>query len=162
MSLERRRLPRRVTDQLTLGLLIATVGVVAVAFVPPMLHALFDEEAPAAKRGIARALWKRGYAVGPTEAKKASPQARSELDSLFSEHGTGTLPGTLRHHGAVTRGDVVLRAEPSMSGISVGTVRDGTPVVVIREHEDWLMVARGQSGDLMIGWLRRSDVASLP
>ena len=157
---DRRRAPRKIADQLTIGLLIALTGVLLMAIAPPLARVLFLEKPLAAQRGIARAMWVNGYAVGPPPDNDKL-RARDDMD-LFPKTNPHEGPSPLSADAAFARKELALLSEPTAHGVTLGRVPEGATVMLIKRQGDWFLVARGGAADLLVGWVHSADVAILP
>jgi hypothetical protein len=162
-----------------LGVAAAALAVLVTA--TPTFVAVAQGEGPVgAKRGIARALWKRGYAVGPSEPSAVpkygldprlepplgleAPPLPGMLDRWFEGGGDapGDSAGGPQHIGAIARTSVTVLDRPSADGHAVAEVPRGQTLVIIEDRGAWLHVALLVDDGVKRGWARREALMLVP
>ena len=183
----RGRASRAVIHHFTLLVLMATAGIVVVAALPTVERFLSGDPAIAARRGIARTMWAKGYAVGPPEAARPHPALDDRTPAIGARSRRPLLPigdpsfleldlfekllepdpepvddDPAVGSGAIAPRDLVLlvRAAPG-SNPAVGVSR-GQLLVVVKASGDWLLLAFKEGDRLELGWARRDQVLLFP
>lgn len=177
-SRERARAARVAADRLTTLMLVATVGVIAAAWIEPIGRTLEGPQAPAARRGIAELVRSRGWATLAPEAT-GHPRIRGgalDPDSFGAGH---PLPprerdallellapddDRLGQDDPVAVGKLVvreafeLRDRASDDARVLGMVKPGSRVRVVRHVGEWLLLAVPDGGRATFGWVRREQL----
>ncbi|MFT3768769.1 MAG: SH3 domain-containing protein [Minicystis sp.] len=101
----------------------------------------------------------------PLDLRRQPPELLADPDPLFDpDHDADgdDLPTPLAGGHArlgFARGALALRASPGEGGRSVGEVKAGELVMIVRESGDWALVWAGGADNFMKGWARKSGIA---
>ena len=182
----RQRASRTVIHHFTLLVLMATIAVVVVAALPTVEQIIVGDPAIAARRGIARTMWAKGYAVGPPEADRPHPaldgpapaigtrQRRPSRGSgeprigdlnLFELLDPDSEPPDADQavgSGAFAPRDLVLLSRASLDSDPAVAVSRGQLLVVVKQEGEWLLLAFKEGERLELGWARRDQVLLFP
>ncbi len=174
---ERGRVSRDVAGRLTMLMLLATLGVVITVWLPSLQQLFFHQRLPGAKRGLARAMHKRGYAVGKPEPK-GHPRIRGGAfnpDNYRSRHGLpglfgqflGMPPGSKLQASktgrkALARAGLILRDRADDHGDPVLSLAAGQRLTIVNDLGDWLLVSKQHKDHILYGWTRPESVVILP
>ncbi len=187
----RGRASRTVLHHFTVLLLMATAGIVVVAALPTVERILSGDPAHTAKRGIARTMWAKDYAVGPPEA--ARPRLafghQAPAMGLRSRRHAPAIGGTIgdprfgdldlfnqllgqnldpngddsaEGSGAIAPRDLVLFDRADSDSDPAAAIRRGQILVVIKDGGDWLLLAFKEGDRFELGWARRDQVKLFP
>jgi hypothetical protein len=178
-----------VMHHFTLIVLMATVGVVVVAALPTVNRILSGDPAITARRGIARTMWAKGYAVGPPEAtlphpamgdgalgagspaigSRRSPSpigdrrfGQLDLFENLLELDSEPVDDGAKSSGAIAPRDLVLRDQANSDSEPAVVVRRGQILVVVKNDGDWLLLAYKQGDRFELGWAPRDQVLLFP
>ncbi|MBW2453964.1 MAG: hypothetical protein JRI68_05625 [Deltaproteobacteria bacterium] len=182
----RQRASRAVIHHFTLLVLLVAVGIVVVTALPTVDRILSGDPAATARRGIARTLWAKGYAVGPPEADRAHPALDGPAPAIgtrgrrpsrtIGDSPLGGLnlfemldPEATRSDGekAVGSGawaarDMVLQSRAARDSEPAVEVSRGQLLVVVKQDGDCLLLAFKEGNRLELGWGRRDQVLLFP
>jgi len=183
----RHRASRAVVHHFTILVLAVALGVVVVAALPTVERVLSGDPAITARRGIARTLWAKGYAVGPPEADRPhpaqggpAPAGDGRLRRPSRTHGEPGIAGlelfeslldpeanpgddaAAVGNGAWAARDIVLRRRAAVTSEPTATVSRGQLLVVVRQDGEWLLLAFKDGDQLGAGWARRDQVLLFP
>lgn len=182
----RQRASRAVIHHFTLLVLLVTVGIVVVAALPTIDRVLSGDPAATARRGIARTLWAKGYAVGPPEAERPHPSLDGAAPAIGTRGrrpsrtiGDSTLGGlnlfemldpeanpddgeSAVGSGAWAARDMVLLSRAAPDSEPAVEVSRGQLLVVVKQEGDWLLLAFKDGDRLELGWGRRDQVLLFP
>ncbi len=165
------RAARRATDRLTVLMLVATAAVVAVAWFEPLQRLSEGAQAPAARRGIAQLMRSRGYAVGVPEPQ-GHPRIRggaldpsNPLNRLTPSRDAHSLLELLAEDGdqpaepkLIAKKPLTLRERADDSARVLVTIEVGGRVRVMRDLDEWLLLAARVGNRMVVGWVRREEV----
>ncbi|APR80519.1 Hypothetical protein A7982_05866 [Minicystis rosea] len=100
----------------------------------------------------------------PIDLRHEPPEILANPDPFVeSDHEADPddVPSPLAAHARLgfARSALSLRERPESSGRSVGEVKAGELVMIVRESGDWVLVWVGGADNFMKGWARKSGIA---
>lgn len=177
---QRQRVRRRILGHVAIAMLALVAAVVALAASPIVVGYLEGERPHAARRGIARHSYARGWAVGPPPADEASTYAPKPSDYPYGAFG-GDEPGakppamalieellrdaedqpddSLEQLGVKANGDLVLRDRADAQGEEAFRVQAGQVMLVVKHMGEWILVAVIRADRTKLGWTTRDRVS---
>jgi hypothetical protein len=186
-SLSRQRALRRAAERLGVLLLVAAVGVAIAGSVPTLARLLTDPVVPPARRGVARAMRSRGFAVAEPEPA-GHPRVRGGALDPGSEPLVGELqdePPTVEEPSDQTPQDLLeLMGQLQRGAPAAGTRALGREALVLLDRADddatavlrlppgallrieqsfgdWLQLSVPVGDQVVYGWARRARVVLL-
>jgi uncharacterized protein YgiM (DUF1202 family) len=164
---------RRAANQLTLLLVLATVAVIAVAWLEPIARVFESRQPPGARRGIAQSMRARGWAVGsgvpvghprirggaldPGNSGRAAPERNRLFELLEPDDPIHGNPSGSRGK-VLAKKSLKLRDRAADDADLVTSVSAGSRVRIVRDLGEWLLVASDRDGKASFGWVRREEL----
>lgn len=167
---------RRLTDHLTMVVLVAMAAALVASAAPAVAGSLLVERPRGARLGIARALRLQGYAVGPLpsvgaegEPSATTPAAGEGFDPL----GIGSLLAPAARSAAeraeddgeadrvrlgFARAPLELRAQPELGANVLAEVEAGKLLMLGPTRGPWVVVAYAGEHGTIVGWVQHSQV----
>jgi hypothetical protein len=177
-EIERSRLKRRLVGRIAMVMLLAGAMVVSLTALPIAVRLIQGSAPEAAHRGIAHAMWEKGYAVGPPAPREASTYAPKPSEYGSGHEGLALLEQLLEEAqqqqdegsepkaeqdsteqlGAVATRDLVLldRADPSAD--VAFQVPKGQVMLIMKDTGRWLLVAVRLPDRIKLGWTTRDQL----
>jgi len=169
------RTPARWLDLVTTIVLFTTAGVVGLVAAPSLLRAAIGaaaepEEFPPPVRGQHQTLVPQHHPGPPgferpsagDEDDEAEPPPRAprpgdpKAKPRRIPQGDDDGPGSLGFRGGVTLRPLVLRDRRTSSVIH--EVRAGEAISVLREDDEWVLVAHESDSTIVTGWARKNEL----
>ncbi len=158
-------------------MLLATLGVVITVWLPTLQQVLFHKQLPGAKRGLARVMLRRGFAVAKPEPKGHPRFSGGALnpDNYRSPTGLPRLfeqlmgaPRSSPHQRsmvgrtALAREGLVLRDRADDGGDGVMLIRPGGRLTIVKDLGTWMLLSQRKGDKIIYGWARSSSFTILP